>query len=109
MSTTPHTPERTPDEHPRGMKGEGKRDACATEACATGEARVLVTWAEVMSLCRRASVGEHTARKMFCRVDSEARIVLRGTAMARYNRAMVLRDLGLASETTGAGDTSGNL
>lgn len=77
-----------------------------------GEEPVLIMWAEVMGLCRRASVGEHTARKMFCRDVGEGReavrIKLPCSAVWRYNRAMVLRDLGLPSETAGAGDTSGN-
>jgi len=54
-----------------------------------------IGWAEVMALCRRASVGEHTARKLFWREDSPARKLLRGRCRALYVRAEVLRELGL--------------
>lgn len=77
------------------------------EMMGRGEAPVLIMWAEVMALCRRASVGEHSARKMFCREGCEARIKLPFSAVWRYNRAMVLRDLGLPSETVRAEDVCG--
>lgn len=54
-----------------------------------------ITWAEVMALCRRASVGEHTARKLFWREDSPARKLLHGRTRALYVRIEVLRELGL--------------
>ena len=60
---------------------------------------VLITWAEVMKLCRRASVGEHTARKMFWRQDSPARKELPGCKMWRYLRSEVLKELGLPSDS----------
>lgn len=58
--------------------------------------RVLLHWKDVMKLCKRASVGEFTARKMFWREDSPARKVLPNTTRARYVRAIVLRELGLS-------------
>lgn len=59
----------------------------------------LIYWSEVIALGRRAAVGEHTARKLFCLPGSPhaaARIVLKGCGIARYNRRMVLEAMGLA-------------
>lgn len=57
-----------------------------------------ITWAEVMALCRRVSVGEHTARKLFWR-DCPARKVLPGCTRARYVRREVLKELGLPHDS----------
>jgi len=54
-----------------------------------------ITWAQVMQLARRASVGEHTARKLFWREESPARKMLQGRTRALYIRIEVLRALGL--------------
>jgi hypothetical protein len=61
------------------------------------QAAILITWAEVMALARRASVGEHTARKIFWR-DCPARKVLPSCKMWRYDRREVLKELGLPSD-----------
>lgn len=55
---------------------------------------ILITWAQVMACCRRASVGEHTARKLFWR-ECPARKILPSCKMARYDRSEVLKELGL--------------
>ncbi len=59
---------------------------------------VLITWAQVMSLCRRASVGEHTAKKIFRR-DCPARKLLPHSSQARYVRREVLKELGLSPDS----------
>ncbi len=59
---------------------------------------IFITWAQVMAYCRRASVGEHTARKMFWR-ECPAGQVLPGCAKARYDRLEVLKELGLPSDS----------
>ena len=55
----------------------------------------LITWAEVMAHARLARVGEHTARKILCRADSPARILLPTMTQYRYDEAVVLQELGL--------------
>lgn len=55
---------------------------------------ILITWAEVMALARKASVGEHTARKIFWR-ECPARKILPSCKMWRYDRVEVLKELGL--------------
>jgi hypothetical protein len=59
---------------------------------------IFITWAQVMAYCRRVSVGEHTARKMFWR-ECPARKVLPGCKKARYDRLEVLKELGLPSDS----------
>lgn len=57
--------------------------------------KTLITWAEVMAHARRARIGEHTARKIICRQDSPARILLPTMTAYRYDEAVVLREFGL--------------
>ena len=59
---------------------------------------ILITWAQVMAYCRRASVGEHTAKKIFRR-DCPARKLLPHSSQARYDRLEVLKELGLPSDS----------
>jgi hypothetical protein len=48
-----------------------------------------------MAHARRARIGEHTARKIICRQDSPARILLPTMTAYRYDEAVVLREFGL--------------
>jgi hypothetical protein len=48
-----------------------------------------------MAHARRARIGEHTARKIICRQDSPARILLPSMGNYRYDEAVVLREFGL--------------
>lgn len=57
--------------------------------------KTLITWAEVMAHARRARIGEHTARKIICRPESPARILLPSMGNYRYDEAVVLREFGL--------------
>ena len=50
---------------------------------------------EVMAHARRASISEHTARKIICRPESPARIHLPSMTAFRYDEAVVLREFGL--------------
>lgn len=57
--------------------------------------KTLITWAQVMAHARRASISEHTARKIICRPESPARIHLPSMTAFRYDEAVVLREFGL--------------
>ena len=56
---------------------------------------IRIRWKEVVRICRTVSIGKHKAADIFRRPGCPARILLPNCHRATYDRAEVLRELGI--------------
>jgi len=56
---------------------------------------IRIRWKEVVRICRTVSIGERKAADIFRRPGCRARILLPNCQQATYDRAEVLRELGI--------------